>query len=164
MTFVNNMDKIDYHWYAFDELTGRELYAMLKLRQEVFVVEQRCAYLDCDDLDQRAWHLVGWQKTDGKKEPVAYLRVIIPEVPGEMPAIGRLLLRADRRRRGEGKNLLNLALGRIEEVYPETAVRISAQHHLREFYRDFGFQPVSDVYDEDGIPHLAMIRPPQERP
>jgi len=158
------MGEIDYHWYAFHELTGGELYAVLKLRQKIFVVEQRCVYQDCDDLDQRAWHLVGWRHTGGKTEPVAYLRVIPPEVPGEMPAIGRLLLRADRRGRGEGKNLLSLALGRIEEVYPETAVRISAQHHLRDFYRDFGFQPASDVYDEDGIPHLRMIRPPQERP
>ena len=158
------MDEIDYHWYAFHELTGGELYAVLKLRQEVFVVEQRCAYQDCDDLDQRAWHLVGWRQADGKIEPAAYLRVIPPGLPGEMPAIGRLLLRTDRRRRGEGKKLLNLALGRIEEFYPKTAVRISAQHHLVEFYRNFGFQPASGVYDEDGIPHIGMIRPPQERP
>ena len=157
------MDEIDYIWYAFHELTGGELYAMLKLRQEVFVVEQRCAYQDCDDLDQRAWHLVGWRQSDGNTIPVAYLRVIPPMVSGEMPAIGRLLLRTDRRGRGEGKNLLSLALSRIEEAYPETAVRISAQHHLMEFYQDCGFQPVSDVYDEDGIPHIAMIRQPQQR-
>lgn len=157
------MDKIHYHWYAFHELTGEELYAILKLRQEVFVVEQQCAYQDCDDRDQRAWHLVGWRQA-AKIEPVAYLRVIPPGLAGELPAIGRLLLRADRRGRGEGKSMLSRALNRIEEVCPETAVRISAQYHLMEFYRDFGFQPASEVYDEDGIPHLVMIRPPQHRP
>lgn len=157
------MTETDYHWYAFTDLTGEELYAMLKLRQEVFVVEQRCAYQDCDDLDQMAWHLVGWRQAAGSIVPVAYLRVIPPGSAEEMPAIGRLLLRADRRGRGEGKKLLGLALKRIEEVYPETAVRITAQSYLIEFYRQFGFQPASEVFDEDGIPHLRMIRPPQRR-
>ena len=137
---------------------------MLKLRQEVFVVEQQCAYQDCDDLDQRAWHLVGWRQAGEKVEPVAYLRVLVPKGPGEMPVIGRLLLRANRRGRGEGKNLLDLALRHIEQVYPDVPIRISAQHYLLKFYQDFGFQQASGIYDEDGIPHVAMIRPSQQRP
>ncbi len=154
------MDEICYRWYAFHEMTGQELYAVLKLRQEIFVVEQRCAYQDCDDLDQSARHLVGW-KQGGKTEPVAYLRVIPPEDPGGMPIIGRLLLRSDRRGRGEGKNLLNLALRRICKFYPRAPVLISAQQYLLEFYQDFGFRTVSEPYDEDGIPHIRMIRSAQ---
>lgn len=158
---TTTMEKLEFRWHTFDELTGKELYALLRLRQEVFVVEQRCAYQDCDDLDQRSWHLAGWGKRGEKAEPAAYLRVILPASSSEMPVIGRVVLRADRRGQGEGKNLLTLALRRIEEVYPLVATRISAQHHLLKFYQDFGFTPVSGVYDEDGIPHVAMVRPPQ---
>lgn len=159
-----SVEEIAYHWYDFHDLTAGELYAILKLRQEVFVVEQRCAYQDCDNLDLRAWHLVGWYQSGEKVEPVAYLRVLLPEDPGAMVAIGRLVLRAELRGRGEGKNLFALALRRIGQVYPEVPVRISAQHHLLRFYQDFGFDPASGVYDEDGIPHIAMIRRPQQLP
>lgn len=155
------MKELLYRWYEFREMTGEELYAVLKLRQEVFVVEQCCAYLDCDDLDQRAWHLVGWEKKGGRIEPVAYLRVIPPQAPGGMPIIGRLLLHASQRGRGEGKYLLRLALNRIERSCPGASVRISAQQYLVDFYRDFGFRTASEIYDEDGIPHVRMIRPPQ---
>ena len=154
------MAELAYRWYDFRELTGSELYAILRLRQEVFVVEQRCAYQDCDGLDPGAWHLVGW--SGEKTEPMAYLRVIPPGPDRAMATIGRLLLHSELRGKGRGKHLLALALRRIGREYPETPVRISAQHHLRKFYLDFGFLPVSDVYDEDGIPHIAMIRRPRQ--
>jgi ElaA protein len=150
--------EVEYQWYDFHELTGEELYALLRLRQEVFVVEQRCAYQDCDGLDQRAWHLLGWRRAEGKRELVAYLRVMAPQGSQEMAAIGRLLVRLDLRRKGEGKKLLRLALNRIEQFCPQAPSRISAQHYLMNFYQEFGFSPVSGVYDEDGIPHITMIR------
>lgn len=154
------MEEIVWHWYAFEELSGGELYAILKLRQQIFVVEQQCAYQDCDDLDLKAWHLVGWQHADTTAEPVAYLRVIIPESPREMPVIGRLLIHPACRGRGTAGLILSLALNRIEEFYPAASVKIAAQYYLFNFYRKFGFIPASEVFDEDGIPHITMIRPP----
>ena len=154
--------ELDWRWYTFEELTVEELYAILKLRQQVFVVEQQCAYLDCDDLDKRAWHLAGWLRTDQREEPVAYLRVITPDLPGEMPVIGRLLTSPEIRNKGNAGVILTLALNRIQEIYPESSVKISAQHYLLKFYLNFGFSPVSDIYEEDGIPHITMIRPPSK--
>lgn len=154
------MEEIIWRWYAFAELAVDELYALLKVRQQVFVVEQQCAYLDCDGADQNGWHLVGWQKAGKLTEPVAYLRVIIPKCQGEGVAIGRLLVTPRHRGKGQGAELLTRALDRIAKIYPETEVKISAQHYLLDFYRGFGFAPTSDIYEEDGIPHIAMIRPP----
>lgn len=153
--------KIVWRWCTFEELSGGELYAILALRQEVFVVEQQCPYLDCDGLDQGAWHLVGRQADNGKTGLMAYLRVIPPRKQGDVPAIGRLLTHITIRRSGVGRKLLAEALRRIEELYPGLPVRISAQCYLLEFYQFFGFSPVSEVYDEDGIPHIAMIRQPK---
>jgi ElaA protein len=152
--------KIVWRWYAFEELTGKELYAILALRQEVFVVEQQCPYLDCDGHDLDAWHLVG-RRTGDHTGPLAYLRVIPPHKQGDVPAIGRLLTHFSIRRTGVGRELLAEALGRIDTLYPGLPVRMSAQYYLLEFYQCFGFSPVSEVYDEDGLPHIAMIRPPE---
>lgn len=151
--------KIVWRWYTFEELTGRELYAILALRQEVFVVEQQCPYLDCDGLDLDAWHLVGHQPGN-HTGPIAYLRVIPPRKQGDVPAIGRLLTHLSIRKNGVGRELLAEALERIEKLYPRLPVRMSAQSYLLDFYQCFGFSPVSEVYDEDGIPHITLIRPP----
>ncbi len=154
--------QLNWQWYTFGNLSGHELYAILALRQQVFVVEQQCAYLDCDDLDQHAWHLVGWDTTEIYR-PLAYLRVILSEKGAEMPVIGRLLTHREIRGQKIGKTLLTLALQRIQASDPGSSVRISAQHYLLSFYERFGFSPVSDIYEEDGIPHILMIRPPQYR-
>jgi ElaA protein len=152
-----------WQWYTFEEFSGEQLYAILALRQQVFIVEQQCAYLDCDDLDQGALHLVGWQKAEELSKPLAYLRVIIAKKEGEMPAIGRLLTHQIIRGKGIGERLLALGLQKIQASYPGSSIRISAQHYLLSFYERFGFSPVSEIYKEDGIDHISMICPPPDR-
>ncbi len=107
-----------WQWYTFEEFSGEQLYAILALRQQVFVVEQQCAYLDCDGLDQGALHLVGWQKAEELSKPLAYLRVIIAKKEREMPVIGRLLTHQEIRGKGIGERLLVLGLQKIQTSYP----------------------------------------------
>ena len=149
---------IKWQWSSFDELSLYELYEILKIRQTIFIVEQDCAYQDADDLDQVAWHLIGWHEDAHKKNMVAYLRVVFPGKKFPEPSIGRVLVAPESRKTGLGKELTAEAIARIAEVYPKSAIRISAQQHLEKFYTDFGFKAVSKPYLEDGIPHIEMLR------
>jgi ElaA protein len=139
-------------WYerAFSELTTGELYAIIALREQVFVVEQRCVYLDADGVDPQCRHL--WA-TDGG-EIVAYLRLIPPGVKYSEAAIGRVIIAQRMRGTGLGRELMRRGLAATGAV----PVRLGAQAHLEKFYADLGFRRVSDVYDEDGIPHVEMLR------
>lgn len=139
-------------WYerAFHELTVDELYAIVALRERVFVVEQRCAYLDADGVDPVARHL--WASDGG--EVVAYLRLIPPGVRYDEVAIGRVIVAQRVRGTGLGTELMRRGLAAAGAV----PVRIGAQAHLERFYGELGFRRVSDVYDEDGIPHIEMLR------
>lgn len=152
--------KIEWQVSAFEELTTDELYAILKLRQQVFVVEQQCIYQDCDGRDKNAHHLLGWHNTGGQPKLVAYLRIIYPGRRGGPPSIGRVLTHPDFRRTGLGKEIMTKCLKSIDELYPKSAVGISAQHYLISFYESFGFHVSSDGYLEDGIPHVEMLRDP----
>ena len=148
---------IKWQWSSFDELSLHELYEILKIRQVIFIVEQDCAYLDADDLDQVAWHLIGWREDANKKNIVAYLRVVFPGKKYPEPSIGRVLVTPESRKIGLGKKLTSEAVARIAEEYPNKAIRISAQQHLEKFYSEFGFKTVSKPYKEDGIPHIEML-------
>jgi ElaA protein len=143
---------VDLTWHdrAFDELTRDELYAIIALREQVFVVEQRCAYLDADGVDPRCRHL--WAH-DGR-EIVAYLRLVPPGVNYDETAIGRVIVAQRMRGTGLGRELMRRGLAAAGAV----PVRLGAQAHLERFYTDLGFRRVSDVYDEDGIPHIQMLR------
>ena len=164
--------KITWKWTSFKDLSTLELYAILKLRQEVFVVEQQCAYLDCDDLDKEAYHLTGilvnlsdHRVTNSKlpqHEIVAYMRIICPGVKTEHPSFGRLLTHKTIRKKGIGRQLLREAIINTNRIYPDSQIQISAQLYLESFYKDFGFVTVSKAYDEDGIPHIDMIRSGQK--
>ena len=128
---------------------------LLQFRQEVFVVEQDCPYLDADDLDQAAWHM--WS-ADAEGRMIAYCR-ILPEgivYPG-YAAIGRVISRADARRTGAGRVIMQEAISWIRQTWPDTPIKISAQSYLEDFYSSFGFQVVGEPYLEDGIPHQAMV-------
>ncbi|WP_428355902.1 GNAT family N-acetyltransferase [Methyloprofundus sp.] len=149
---------IKWQWSLFDELSLHDLYEVLKVRQAVFVVEQGCAYQDVDELDQVAWHLIGWHEDAGFKKIVAYLRVVYPEEKFSEPSIGRVLVTPELRKSGLGKKLIAEAIVRISDEYPDSAIRISAQKYLEVFYSDFGFTTVSSIYEEDGIPHIEMLR------
>ncbi|MEJ2444784.1 MAG: GNAT family N-acetyltransferase [Exilibacterium sp.] len=149
----------EWQWKRFDELSKHELYEILKVRQEVFVVEQNCAYVDADGLDQNAWHLTGWYQNDADGRRIAaYLRVVFPGCRYEEPSIGRVLTTAQSRGRGLGKVLMETALCNIERIYPNQAIRISAQQYLERFYHALEFSRVSEPYSEDGIPHIEMLR------
>lgn len=149
---------IKWQWSSFDELSLCELYEILKIRQAIFVVEQECAYLDADDLDQDSWHLMGWREGPHQKQLIAYLRIVLPGKKFPEPSIGRVLVAPEARQTGLGKKLTAIAIARIADVYPKSAIRISAQQHLEKFYSDFGFKKVSKPYQEDGIPHIEMLR------
>ena len=139
-------------WYerAFHELTLDELYAILELRERVFVVEQKCAYQDVDGLDPDCRHL--WAARGG--ELVAYLRIVPAGRTYDEVAIGRVIVAQAMRGTGLGKDLMRRGLAAAGAV----PVRLSAQAHLERFYAELGFRRVSDVYDEDGIPHVEMLR------
>ena len=149
---------IDWRWKRFAELTSVELYALLAARGAVFVVEQRCAYLDADGLDPCAWHLLGCAQHDGERVLAAYLRLVEPGRKFDEPSIGRVLTTAAFRHRGLGRALMHEGLRQAAALYPGASVRISAQCYLEPFYVALGFQRVSDPYEEDGIPHIEMLR------
>lgn len=141
---------------CFDELTARELHAIIALRERVFVVEQRCAYQDADEIDPVSSHL--WaEREDGAV--VAYLRIVPAGVRYAEASIGRVVTAPEVRRTGLGGDLMRRGIAAAGEG---TAIRISAQSYLERFYRRFAFEGVSAVYDEDGIPHMEMLRAPSE--
>lgn len=148
----------EWQWSSFDALDIDSLYALLARRQEVFVLEQRCLYPDIDALDQRAYHLLGWQIRDGARTLVAYLRCVAPGVKYAEPSLGRVLTVDAARGSGLGKALLEQGIHHTEQQFPGQRIRISAQLHLERFYQGFGFQASSAPYHEDGIPHVEMLR------
>ena len=150
---------ITWQWSRFAELAPGDLYALLAARGEVFVVEQRCAYLDADGIDPHAWHLLGWAQSGEQRLLAAYLRLIEPGRKFAEPSLGRVLTTPAFRRRGVGRAVMREGLRQAAALYPGCAVRISAQRYLERFYADFGFRVVSEPYDEDGIVHVDMLRP-----
>ena len=148
---------IKWQWVLFEDLSVDILFEIMKIRQEVFVVEQNCAYQDTDDLDRVSWHLVGWREGRADREIVAYLRVVFPGKKYTEPSIGRVLTQHSARGQGIGKALLAEAIRYTFILYPDTHIRISAQRYLEIFYGSFGFKTISEPYDEDGIPHIEMI-------
>lgn len=149
---------MDLQWTCrdFKDLDKRDLYELLALRQEVFVVEQNCPYLDADGLDYQAWHLMG-KDPDGKL--LAYTRIIPKGLSyPDHPAVGRVITRKDIRGQGWGRPLMEKTLAYCAELFGPETIKISAQSHLQDFYASLGFEPVGTEYEEDGIPHQAMIR------
>lgn len=152
---------IDWQWRRFEDLDIHQLYEILRVRQEVFAVEQDCAYQDADGKDSCAWHLCGWSGRAPHPQLQAYLRVVDPGQKFDEPSIGRVLTAASARGTGLGRELMRRVLDELRSPFPDSAIRISAQQHLQKFYGEFGFIQCSEVYDEDGIPHIEMLRPPQ---
>lgn len=149
---------LHWQWKPFTALTVDELYQVLALRSEVFVVEQKSIYLDADGYDRRAHHLLGIQPEEPEPFLAAYLRVLPPGLKYPEASLGRVVTSPRARRYGHGKTLIERGLAFIDANHPGAAVRIGAQHYLQRFYEGFGFRRISDVYDEDGIPHIDMLR------
>lgn len=149
-----------WQWLRFSELSADQLYEILRVRQEVFTVEQDCAYQDADGKDQQARHLVAWRADADPPQLLAYSRVVTPGRKYAEPSIGRVLTAESARGTGLGRELMRRAIAHTQAEFPGRAIRISAQEHLQRFYREFGFEQVSEPYDEDGIPHIEMLRRP----
>jgi len=138
----------------FDELSLDELYAILRLRSEVFVVEQNCVFLDMDNKDQFSHHLMGWEN----KVLLAYTRLVPPGVAYQFSSIGRVATAQAARGTGIGKLLMEKSIEQLHGLFGPIPIKIGAQLYLKEFYHSFGFVQSSDIYDEDGIDHIEMIR------
>lgn len=145
---------IQWHDLHHSQLTVPQLYALLRLRSEVFVVEQRCVYLDIDgdDLLGENRHILGWR--DGHL--IAYARILKSDSAVDPVVIGRVIVSPNARGEQLGYRLMEQVLASCRRHWPHHAVYLSAQAHLQHFYSHFGFIPVTNIYDEDGIPHIGM--------
>ncbi len=146
---------IAWRFAPFAELTPREVHDLLRLRAEVFVVEQACAFQDVDGADLAAWHLLGVRGG----ELVAYARLIPAGVKFAEASIGRVVTSPALRGTGYGRELMRESLCGADTLWPGQPIRIGAQQRLERFYGDFGFAKASEPYDEDGIMHIEMLRP-----
>jgi ElaA protein len=144
------------HWVfkPFNELSVHELYAIMHLRQEVFIVEQNCPYLDADGKDLKSYHLLGYLSN----ELVAYSRIVPPGVSYDEVSIGRVVTSTQHRKMAYGRQLMVESIKQIESLYGPVPIRIGAQQYLRMFYESFGFVQSGEPYLEDGIPHIIMTR------
>lgn len=147
-------EDLNWQFLSFEELSARQLYVILQLRNEVFVMEQQCAYQDIDGSDHQAMHLMGLRD----ERLMAYARCFAAGVKYPEASLGRVITRSEMRGTGAGHALMREALARMQTLWGAQAIRISAQAHLKDFYAQHDFVVQGDVYDEDGIPHVAMLR------
>ena len=138
----------------FDKLTPFELYDMLRLRSEVFVVEQNCVFLDMDNKDQIAYHLLGYNGDD----LIASTRLLDKNTVYELMSVGRVVTSPKYRGTGAGKALMEESIKRCFQLFGDGDIKIGAQLYLKKFYESFGFKQSSDVYLEDDIEHIEMIK------
>lgn len=137
-----------------EELSAHELYQILQVRSEVFVVEQNCVYLDADGKDEKGYHFCGWMGQD----LAAYCRLLPEGVSySDAASIGRVLTNERYRNIGAGKILMKKAIQITYELFPTSSIKIGAQLYLLKFYSELGFKQISDTYLEDGIPHIEML-------
>ena len=139
---------------TFQELELDELYKILQLRSEVFVVEQDCVYQDIDGKDIKAIHIMGFEGD----ELVAYTRCFKPGYYFEEASIGRVIVKFPFRKYGFGHDILKASIALIEKQYQTKKIKLSAQTYLKKFYETHGFNQSGEGYLEDGIPHIAMIK------
>lgn len=138
---------------TFNELSPQDIYSILQLRSEVFVVEQNCVYQDIDDKDQYALHLL-LKKDDYL---IGYSRIFKAGDYFKEASIGRVLVKKQDRNNRNGSLLMELSIKAIKDYFKENTVKISAQTYLKKFYNELGFDPIGEEYLEDGIPHIAML-------
>ena len=138
---------------TFDNLSNTEIYKILRLRSEVFVVEQECIYQDIDNKDKKAVHIF----LKEKNEIIAYSRVFKEKEYFENPSIGRVVVANKRRMYGVGKKIMNISIDYIKKNIKAKSIEISAQKYLKKFYSNLGFIQQGEEYLEDNIPHLRMF-------
>lgn len=145
---------IDIKIKSFEELTKQELYYLLQLRSEVFVVEQDCVYQDIDEKDQKAIHILGFKNNT----LIAYSRIFKPGDYFTQASIGRVVVSKKERSFKYGYDIMKASIKAIKNHYNQTHIKISAQCYLKQFYNNLGFKAIGSPYLEDNIPHIAMIR------
>ena len=138
----------------FEDLTAAELYMILQLRNQVFVVEQKCIFQDADDKDQESFHLMGF----AEKRLVAYARIVRPGISYSEASIGRVVTAPSVRGNGTGKVLLQQSIRTLYDLLGRQPIKLGAQLYLKHFYESFGFRQIGDIYDEDGIDHIYMLK------
>ena len=145
-------------WYHkhFKNLSTIELYQILQLRNEVFIVEQNCPFQDLDDKDFKCYHLIGFD-TELQKV-MAYTRIVPAGISYEEASIGRVVTSPLARGSGIGKQLMKKSIELLEELYGGVSIKIGAQLYLKKYYESFGFEQIEEVYLEDGIEHILMIK------
>ncbi len=152
---MNESIELKWECFSFRELTLEQLYAILALRQEVFIVEQDCPYLDADGCDQMGWHVCAY---DDSGDLVAYSRILPKGISYEhYPAIGRVITSAKIRGKKKGRELMEISIRETRKHCGNEAIKISAQSHLQNYYGSLGFRAIGGGYLEDGIPHIAML-------
>jgi ElaA protein len=144
---------IEWKCKPFRDLNVYELYSIMRLRNEVFVVEQNCVFQDADNKDQQCYHVCGWEKD----EPVAYARILPPGMAFGEVSIGRVVSSPVYRKTGVGIRLMQKTIDYCKFFFGEQNIRIGAQLYLKRFYESFGFIQEGDVYLEDNIPHIEML-------
>ena len=155
MTTDSNSD-VKWLCRPLSELNASQLFDLFKLRQDVFILEQRCLYPDIDNKDKDSVHLLGYQN----EKLVAYLRIIPPGLSYQEASLGRVAVAECARKDGVGRILVQQGIKNLSSIYPDSVIRIGAQEYLRRFYASFGFCEVGSVYDEDGIAHIEMVLKP----
>jgi len=156
------MTTVNWSWHSWNEWPRELLYASLRLRSEIFVVEQNCVFPDMDGRDPDCLHLCG---VDDSGELKAYLRLVPPGVKSEYPALGRVVVKRSERGTGLGRELMRVGIQGCQQRFAGANILVSAQQHLEPFYGSLGFVRSGEAYDEDGIAHVDMlltIRPPTE--
>ncbi len=144
---------INWQCKRFSELTNEEVYKILQLRAEVFIIEQNCIYQDCDGKDFDSYHLCAWDA--GKL--LAYTRLLPKGISySEYASIGRVITASSARGQNLGKQLMEKSIEEVYKLFGNVPIKISAQVYLKRFYGSFSFIPKGDIYLEDGIDHIAM--------
>lgn len=145
---------MNFQHFTFQTLNTKQLYDILQLRSEVFVVEQDCVYQDIDGHDQSAIHVCVYNKNI----LVAYARILPPHAYFQEPSIGRIIVKASYRKQNLGHELMNYCIAQTSQLFPNQTLKISAQKYLIKFYNSHGFKVKGEGYLEDGIPHISMYR------
>ena len=145
---------MEWRYKQFVQLTPYEVYELLQLRAEVFVVEQNCVFLEPDGIDNRCLHLLGYNNN----KLLAYTRIVPPGLAYNQASIGRVVTSPSVRNTGAGKKLMQRSIDRLYSSFGKVTIKIAAQFYLKKFYESFGFYQVSEVYLDDGIEHIHMLK------
>ncbi len=144
--------QLNWYYKAFNDLSATELYAVMQLRNEVFIIEQNCVYQDADNKDALSFHLCGWHNDI----LVAYCRILPAGIAFDEPSIGRVVVSSGYRKTGSGRELVQKAIVKTKDQFKQNKITIGAQLYLQHFYTSLGFVQVSGTYIEDGITHIEM--------